>query len=1662
MSVNGVAPSQSVPNNQDRDDLGIGQLASYIPNQDENIPDGGQKDTITASSPGITPRNKAAAAPVDQGPEYLDNSSGYDASLTAGNAMNNADEATSDLMNSLEGEDFIVGPDGEYQTVDGSKLADLLTLIAKLATAEMMMKMLTDAQMEESQKLMEIILELKPEEGDTSADAARAAFFKSMQDRMKILQQFMTSVYKAVYNHNFELWQQRMNAIEKDRADRPWYEGLGNWFTGGDDLDHEEQKKAETQKFNASVKNNLHELMTALQALAAAFELMGNQAAGRGIASVLREFEGRIEQANLKLDQPVVGNGAGGLDGWDIGLSIFHPELQAGRLIAQGDNSPGTDYFDDDDAKNFLQDILTELRGKMVALENTARAETFAQTAQMEESQSVREILLDLSPHTSKAEYAYASQESMFKLGNLFFDTAFSTLSNRIQFYNTEVAIQINVDKMKEAQGWHILGTTIQIVGVIAAIVVTAATYGSGSVLAPMIIGGAAAAAGALCQGVGAYEASQVPNNYDVGPPLFSVGGSTDLKQPRNVVEAIDYTEDMEEQYLNGLSSEDFMIKNADGTYAVNSQAVAAMELRTQTFHNLLKMIAYLQKAMRDISRAVSAVVQEYTVKDFGDNYLLGNLENTVQQRTLIVQSIKMQLSEQVNGKNIQRQNEIEAHNAFGASKWGVIGEMIGFALYFVPYVGQFAGIAMALGGILGSSLYQMYDLNTSQYSSLHNDFHETSQDLDKRLSQRSQAAANSDVAEDKLAGLENACFAELAANGYISTGDGYHGVNYGLVGKLYNALMKIQTLRQMLAELRQGQNKISAAVRQQVTGTSGEVSELGKVVVQGAAAEAMTIMQGLVRFIADRAQVMNRQRDAEKQLSMAKTQAIVGSALAVAGGAAGGAIGGSTGRLIVNLTPSVMGLANAAASGIMYYDYAHSGFGDYEGYADSEKTVKDIKGNTNRNDEDPLDGINALQEQIYLEAGENLARSLSGSTWVMDGGMNATLGSRLHAVSNLLKMLMTLVTAKDTISSGVRRHLRAGGAQGVDELLEYASAQERAAQNILNSLTQGIEIMIERHNQMSQAQTQVFVSGLSAAISIASMALYVAAFATQPAEPGETEPGAGAGQKTSPPRTDAAAAGAKTAQAAELKAAPAGTEPKVEAKKAGNAYDAPENKGTLSKWLNISAITLNIMSPLFQHYIKVHLYEDRQPEKKANLEASKLDANHQPSRAAHSKAEKSGGNDIFDTINGLETEAEASDIMASSYATQTAAELMAQRAEEMVNAWFQAVKSGADNVAAQNRRSKMPIGHSSPDKADKHAGPAGPNVDKAMQDWQDKISRISEPLKKDEITHYEAQRRLNEQLKIRPEFKDSQPTKELQAQIAAKAAAASVSPAASQPKPIEFKPKQEPAPNTKGQREYVSKLLADVESKIREVQTKAATVANNSAEASQAPVATDGEKPATPEEQIKQLEAQKARLLQRLDELGKALKELSNIDLPAVKEKVVRLTKEVDARQEEIKQQLDTIEKQLTQQPPLSGDEQTALLKAQADLEAEKEMLEQVKPRLAKELKEVQAKIAQNKGEITSVRAEVMGLNRQIAVLQREKEKVTTKDEKPGKAGGLAGAAAASRGDKVLAVGAISSQLGRNRQETFHDKVKQAEEDKELVTMAQGGGSVIRGGFSC
>ncbi|MFA6170598.1 MAG: hypothetical protein WCW67_02935 [Candidatus Margulisiibacteriota bacterium] len=1698
MPINGITPKY-IEDIKSRDDIGVPGEIPYLPNDDEQFSTDETGDTSgvnSSSSTSQTGSTTTMSGDYDSG--YIENSDEYNSAVDhATGSLDNSEATVDEMFAGINDSDYTSDAGNGYQSVNGEKLANLLIFLNLLTNAQLAMKMVLDSQDELSSKLRDILFELQPEEGaDEATAAAKEKMFKNAKEKLKIVQQFISSLYKKIYNHNMQVYQQRMKELEEEKEDRAWYDDVGNYFSGGQqDIDNEKAKLEATQQYSAALSANLTALQYALQTMAIVFEQM-NTPEGRAIGKSLRELNQRVSDANA-------GMIAGGYE----------------------------DYYDADNMGNLFQDILSEIRDRMVQAENIYRAIAYLQSAQQELSDSVRESVLEISPHSSKLQYRMIASEGVFNMANMFFDNAYNTLMMKVKAHNSEVQISKNIEKLKAAQGWKIASIGLQVVAVVLAVV--ASVFSFGALAAPAtiaVISLCSALAGLGAAGlnsIGSAIAAGVDDNYDVNDPTFSKAGGVDLQKRRSVTDVIDDAERAENEVISGMGS-GLIETTQDGYCNLNSRALSAMEVRQQSIQNLVKMIVYLKKAQRDLNRAILGIVLEKAIKDHGEGYLINNLENSLHQRQLMTQAIKFQLQEKVTAKNIARQNEIMASKAFWSSTSGVIGAGLGALCAAIPGAGGLAVVPalMGIGSAIGSSLYN-YIESHSEASGYGMKYESHSQEFDRLMTERRKAAQQSQIAEDKLYQLENAAIEELMANGLVGTGDGYSGVNYTLVGKAYQQMLNIQNIRQFLVEIRNAMIRQSASTRRQVLGIStSETTDLGNIVAQRGLTQAMAIVASVTRMLSDKAAVQNRARDAQKAANMATFSFATNVVVAAAGMGAGyspGVVGETAAAVSRNITPGLMGLVNGTASLIMNAIWATDDYGAYNNYS-SDKAVKEIRGNRRqKTEQDNFDKLAALENQVFQEMGENLVQTLQGGTGAVNGEITGILNSRMHALNNLRKSLLILLSARDSFSQAIRRKVGVGGGPIADQT-DLASPQERVTQAILGALTQGVQTLVERQNQISQAERQMFVSSFSVVMSAVSVALgavaatkateadtlskdyentatrqesnlqtakpaaaSTTAATNQPVTPPTPAPAAPAGDANKPPVTPTPApanqpvspnqpapptAGATTTPSAQ--AAVPGQEPKVAPNPDG--VDSSAKKGRLTELrgkiddvqssyraYSIASASISLVNTFWSFY-GGEVWDKGQEEKKSSHSESKLDAVRDGKTAKKSSAlsgesstASSEGSGIYETTGANEAEALDSEVMISSYSTPTAAAISLQRAEQMVNTWMDGVnRSGS--LLASTAKPKNPWTISANEKTEA-AVPAGLvphanlNTDlnatyKFVKESDDPVKFVREAVDQKRVTPENGVKLLERLAAERPELKPQiDPVR------------ASLAAAVSQPAPVQqtnpVRPQfstDRPAVNaSRAHLQRADEISKNINIKMADAAKQEQSIAQANAKI-QAHVATKGsQEPATYQQVLEQLVRDRDDLVKKYSQTVDEIKKLSD-EVKVLKTQRGALLSSLEAEKAAV----------LAQNPNDPNVKPTL------------DMIEGVKGQLNEQLdrqvKEAEQKVVAAKAKLVEIKGQCSQINQQIAMVQRElakerelakKEEIKAKEdqEKVRSAGNREAVAKAGNLGHSGGNGNGEGSKGGNGYKSKADQL-QEEQDRVLASY-RGNGSSTMGGVS-
>lgn len=1318
MEIYGLSQVTDVHKNDERDDM---SGAGYMPNIDEAVTGSMGEDSAggvdgTSGSAPPPPPPSGGGGPSSSDGTYLDNSNGYNDAVNTAQAIGNAED---NLTGNVDPGSYITS-DGTYEHIDSEKLYQLLRLYNMLTNLEIGI----DEVYEEKEDLRDLIDEVVTGVSVTSDDIQqlRENAIKNIELKVKGVSDFAVALYKKVNQDNLATYQQKMKDIDNRSHS---CEGFVNWITGGKyQIEDEEDKKTTTEEYYNVCKDNLQSLMHAMSALGAVLKATGDSDLN-GLGMSFDEFCRRIQHV---IDR-----------------------MNAGGTSAHGD------YFDKDDMGNLFGDILHDIKHIMSTLENIFRAEISAKSAKDDEKYAVEEETWSQKMPDSMVEFSFIAARSLFNTCDLLSDTSFNTLMATVKEYNDTIQLAKNVEKLKEAQGWRIAGAILTIIAVIVAIVVTCLTFGGASetIVGALALGAAVAGiAAGISSGLGGYLASQLNDSFDPADPNYGVTNGVYKKPGKTGDKTLDAMNDVdrgEEELGNNLQNQDLCVQQSDGNYALNGKALAAFTYTQNVLHNILKAIVATDKAKRDLARSVDATITGKSVREHGDSYLAGNIESIVHERDMMTQAIKFQLNDIVTAKNIKHQNEMMAEKSLWSMLGGTIGAVVGVVLgILIPGVGYALG--MAVGAAIGNGITSLYFALRSD-SGYQMQYKMDSAQFDRLLDmKRKQHSKTNGYAEEDLENTEFAVYENMMDNGIVSTGDGYQNVDYGLVAKAYSVLGNVQAIREALAKVRAAKVQMAAEVSREVLGVSGLADT--SLVTGAAKAEfqmSMAIVQGIVKDLQEKSAVNNRARDAEKAVISASVSlgvsVVVGGTGCALGGAGAAAEAGSTmeavGQFANSMTIGVMGAVNGAVNMIMSSLYATSGYGDY-GHFDANEIANKVK--TKGNGNSPSDQLTELERSAYQQAGDNLMRTVTGGAEGVDTGLTAELSQRIEVLNNLKEAFAMVADARKNLKADVAS--ATGMSAGVNiDTADMAYSQASVSQQIMNCLIQGMEVISQRQNQMSDATRQAIISAVDTGMSIVSSGLGAAAAAKAldakavnaqienlEKVPVTTQPLAQNAPEVQPAAVPATASTPTTTPAADTPPPPAASTPSSEAPQepaapqaalGGSAAPGDTGRPESSSSPNNSAVTnasknkqraelmkkadalahdrkmLGFASAMvymlsgFSDYYVGDIYDHASEGKESHIQTSGMDGKK-------AKADKGGKTDIYTATGNLEAGAMDSEILVGQYSMNNGSDIILHKSEQLAKTWLAGIQSAC--MVVQN----LPIDHTTGTFGDVNADQTG------------------------------------------------------------------------------------------------------------------------------------------------------------------------------------------------------------------------------------------------------------------------------------------------------------------------------------------------------------------
>gem|GEM_PF-1656675 len=736
------------------------------------------------------------------------------------------------------------------------------------------------------------------------------------------------------------------------------------------------------------------------------------------------------------------------------------------------------EYMDDVNVQQLIEDY----RGGLVGIQNAYRSYMSLKMMPADLRNIARNKFTGLTGIRNNAELLMLSAESALSHVISMTDQTTTQLMVKIRLHNSIVRLCEDYRKAEKAEIYGTLGIVGAVVAVVLSII--ASIFGQawvwfGTVMFIAFVSG-------VLSGLSFAEQQHILSNlkgFDPMAPVADPEEDGEWSHGDIVLDGLEQLERAERANRRAAAkNQGSIVTTADDYYVLNSQAFAAYEMKQNMLNNAIRAIFNLMKNGKDLRRIVDAEFSGSAAQDSGEALLANAVENLLMQKQMVLSAVKFQHQEVINAQNIQRQCDIRQKNAQRQAAWTVVGAVAGALLgAAIPGLGWAAGAAIG-AALAGSS--------TALYNALKDQALNMTFDISNRELEATLARMGGDSVEAKLDRAEAQAYQQLLNEGIVSTGDGYHGVNFGLVSQIYARIGAIYSAKEMLAKARALKSELRNIVKQQFTGIStGSSGDLTQTVNRANFATAMRVAGNLVSFLQSKAQVMNRARDAQKAVNVAAGTFAVNCALSITGfslGAAAGQVGNWMSK-IAQMMPAFMSLTNALASLITSARSFQKDMGHYEKY--DAKTTVDKTGKRVSNSNSVDGRLDELEYDILCDMGNNMFQTIdSGFSGVSP--LAAKLSGRMRGLYNVRQALATarsiLTDAKRAAGARVSRS---------DHGKDFVEQYESAALALLDSLKQALETMVERKNQIEQAKTGIIFSSISAALSLLSIALgFVAA----------------------------------------------------------------------------------------------------------------------------------------------------------------------------------------------------------------------------------------------------------------------------------------------------------------------------------------------------------------------------------------------------------------------------------------------------------------------------------------------------------------------------------------------------------------------------------------
>jgi hypothetical protein len=1513
----------------------------------------------------------------------------------------------------------------------------------------------------------------------------KEAFARKIGFLQKIASTAVNKLFEQINTRNRKIYEEKMNEIKSRNS------GSGaatvNFLTGGSkDIETTEAALRETARYLETTNRTLKAMQKVIRMMMEFLkETMGSDDFSTlGIINQLSKFDARIDEMSRKVDEKLQKT-LDDLDslpdsstqGWAgfvmaifggiIGFAIEAIVANCSDIYSFADD---LEYMDDVDMEN----IIDQYRGSMTTMQNAYRAFLSLKLFQTDLRNTARQEFTGLSGISGNAEILMQSAEATLGHTLQIFDATASQLMMKTQLHNRAVKFAKDLQQLKKAQPLRLLSLCLSVIMLALSIVVTCLTGGGGIVLVLGAIIAIAAIAKALVDAFATDIATDVPS-YSPPAPEYDPTAEPGESGDRNM-DALNNVENAQGRNMsNSCRSNTAIGEASDGYYYFDSQSFSTYELKQNVFDNVIRSIFSLIKNARDMRRVARAEFTGRSTADSGGALLQNAVENVILQKQLILSAIKFQHQEVISAKNIDKQREIGKDKAWEGFGWNLFGSLAGALLGGMLGGAPGALLGMSIGSSLGSSIFQLKEVYGNQHWKMDIN-NQGRNELDNLLRARGDEST-----EGRLDRAEAEAFQHLLDAGLVGTGDGYFGVNFGLVSEVYAKLGRIAAAKEALAKMRAMKAQLRSIVKQEFTGISlGNPGDLVQTVNQATFSTVMRVAGNLVKFLQSKAEILNRARDAEKARDMALGLFIVNAAVSVAGFTCMG-VTNAIANALAGLAPGVMSFASALASLIQAGMSANSDLGYYQNY--DAKTAVDKTGRRVNNARSVDERLDQLEYEMMLEMNSDMVQSLSSSYSTVSPFVSK-LNARMKGLYNVRE---ALATARSILSAARNEAKAAFTGKRLEEATfgkDTIDNYRQVSLSILDSLKQALDVQCERYNQMSEATKQAILAAVQTAISAASLCISIVSSLdegkiaemdrdgvngspevsygdTETVPEGETpetqpQPGTaptaslGTVEITTTPAAEfqaTAAAGAEVTQSSttqdqagtiQAETAPvdsSGTshESMHEVSREKMVRDELEaERRMLSKVagaLRLANSVLTIVAEVSYDWSPEHEKSAKEPEKGKAAEVQKSSSN----------AKK----DIFTSMSDMDADIDASEFQLSVFQNHSEAlAIAAQRFERLTNELWSTLAEVPNTVKTMIQRVDIDPVYGEVDTADASAPaeaetegvalPASISVERLMNLPAERVAERIAGFQPDQVhaaIEQLEQMETEKAQQVLTLLSEKLDDPELQ-QLASQAAASMQVP---QPidAPESFTPSEteRTSPSTRALLDYADRIEQQAADKAQQVQEQlldpaeieALEVEIQKAEA----INREASVPDTiqdPQELLDRLIAQRDSTVAEKDGAVHQLQHLQ-AKLQATEQEVVALSANIDQQVEEIKTAQTAIGEQIDALEALenrSPEQEAQLQSLQSELQllqAERGELEAAKGLLGERVSEVQAQIADIKTKIQQLNQEIKTLNQDINNVRRLVEQQETETTQASNV--------SNSGGFALALGFVRDMLG-------------------------------------